>query len=285
MDRFAEKQAHIDRQRAALIARYPALWDKLISEWQQPGPDRAWLTYAANYLFRTAGIRWALDPLTISWRLKGAAPVDVSALGKLAFILLTHRHEDHLDLELLSALRPFPITWVVPEFILPQVLEAGLQPEKIIVPHPFQPLELYGVRVTPFDGQHFEVEAGGNLRGLPAMAYLVEWAGKRWLFPGDTRTYDITQLPHFGSVNGIFAHLWLGRGCAMSEKFPLLENFCCFCLASSPGRVVLAHLEEFGRAADDFWDAGHLPGVYSKFQEMSSGIPVQATFIGENILL
>ncbi len=220
MDRFAEKQAQIDRQRAELIARYPTLWEKIITEWIQPGSDRAWLTYSANYLFRTAGVRWALDPLTLSWRLKDSAPVEVSTLGNLSFILLTHRHADHLDLDLLAALRHFPICWVIPEFILPQVLEAGIPREKIIVPNPLQPLDLHGLRITPFTGQHFAVEADGSQRGVSAMGYLIEWGNRRWLFPGDTRTYDASQLPNFGPLTGLFAHLWLGRGCALRENPP-----------------------------------------------------------------
>jgi hypothetical protein len=285
MDRFAKKQAQIGRQRAELIARYPALWDNLITEWQQPGPDRAWLTYAANYLFRTAGVRWALDPLTLSWRLKDSAPVDVSVLGDLSFILLTHRHEDHLDLELLSALRHFPISWVMPDFLLEQVLATGIRREKVIVPQPLQPIDLNGHRITPFDGQHFETTPDGALKGVPAIGYLVEWADKRWLFPGDTRTYDASQLPDFGPLDGLFAHLWLGRGCALLEPPPLLDDFCRFCLDLHPGRIHLTHLQEFDRDADDFWDETHLPKVLAKFQELSPGIAVTPTFIGESISL
>jgi L-ascorbate metabolism protein UlaG (beta-lactamase superfamily) len=283
MDRFAEKQAQIDRQRAELIARYPALWEKLIAELTQPGPDRAWLTYSANYLFRTAGIRWALDPLTLSWRLKDSAPVDVSALGALSFILLTHRHADHQDLELLSALRHFPISWVVPEFILSQVLEAGIPFEKIIVPQPLQPIDLNGLHITPFDGLHWETEVDGNLRGVPALGYLVEWGNKRWLFPGDTRTYDASQLPNFGPINGLFAHLWLGRGCAQREKPPLLESFCRFCLELRPRQIILTHLDEFGRDAFDFWGAGHAKRVRSLCQQ--SGMSVYPRYHGDSVIL
>ncbi len=46
-------------------------------------------------------------------------------LKDLDFVLLTHRHKDHLDLGLLRALRHLPIRWVVPEAILPLVQRAG----------------------------------------------------------------------------------------------------------------------------------------------------------------
>src|SRR5512143_1072625 len=111
MDRFSEKQIQITQRRAELVSRYPELWSKVISEWNSSGSDdRVWLTYSANYLFRTKNIRWALDPLTLSWRLKDAPKVDAATgLAGLSFVLLTHRHADHLDLDLLSALRHLPI--------------------------------------------------------------------------------------------------------------------------------------------------------------------------------
>jgi hypothetical protein len=66
MARSAEKQVGIDRRREEMLAGYPAIWDKLIAEWNSPGSeDRAWLMYSANYLFRTQGVRWAIDPLTL----------------------------------------------------------------------------------------------------------------------------------------------------------------------------------------------------------------------------
>ena len=58
-------------------------------------------------------------------------------LKDLDFVLLTHRHGDHLDLGLLRALRHLPIWWVVPEAILPLVLkQAGLPAKQILVPKP-----------------------------------------------------------------------------------------------------------------------------------------------------
>ena len=286
MDRFAEKQAQIARQREELISRYPALWNKITSEWNSPGSeDRAWLTFSANTLFRTGGVRWALDPLTLNWRLGDSSPsVDGSVLGASSFILLTHRHADHLDLKLLSALRHFPISWVVPEDILPKVTgEGGISPGKIIVPEPFKPIDLFGHRITPFDGLHWETRPDGTLKGVPATGYLVEWQGKRWLFPGDTRNYNAAQLPEFGPVDGMFAHLWLGRGSALVDSPPLLDQFCRFCLDLHPRRIILAHLQEFGRDADDFWDETHLPLVRSKLREISPEIPVDPVLTGESI--
>jgi L-ascorbate metabolism protein UlaG (beta-lactamase superfamily) len=288
MDRFAEKSEKIDKCRVEASALYPALWSKMISEWNAPDPeDRVWLTYSANYLFRTNNVRWAIDPLTLNWRIKDSLPVNVMRdLGGLSFVLLTHDHKDHLDLDLLSALRDLPIIWIVPEFILSKVMkQAGLPREKIIIPSPLAPIELNGIRVLPFDGLHWETTSDDTLRGVPAMGYLIECNGRRWLFPGDTRNYDASRLPSLEPADILFAHLWLGRSSALMDEPPLLDAFCRFCLDLEPSRVILAHLNEFGRDANDLWDESHARCVSSRIEEINPGISVTPAYVGGHVLL
>jgi L-ascorbate metabolism protein UlaG (beta-lactamase superfamily) len=288
MDRFAEKQDEIARRRVEICIRYPALWSKMIAQWKRPGSeDRAWLMYSANYLFRTNNVRWALDPLTLRWRLKDAPQVNaLRDLKSLSFVLLTHRHEDHLDLDLLFELQHLPVTWVIPEFLLSEVVQHACLPrEKILIPSPLVPIELNGVRILPFDGLHWESSPDGARRGVPAMGYLIECKGKRWLFPGDTRSYYSPQLPRFENVDVAFAHLWLGRGAALANQPPLLEAFCQFFLDLGVHRVVLTHLHELGRDADDYWDDGHVQLVDSRFREMSVNLQVHPLLMGKRILL
>jgi hypothetical protein len=260
----------------------------MIAEWNTPDPaDRVWLTYSANYLFCTNNVRWAIDPLTFNWRIKDAQKVDVTQdLSGLSFVLLTHGHQDHLDIDLLSALRDQPIIWVVPEFILSKVInQAGLPRENIIVPTSLEPVELNGLHILPFDDLHWETTPDGTLKGVPAMGYLIEFNGKRWLFPGDTRTYTASRLPLLGPVDGLFAHLWLGRGNAVMDEPPLLDVFCRFCLDLKPSRIILTHLNEFGRDANDLWDESHAQCVSSKIKEINPSISVIPVYMGENILL
>lgn len=288
MDRFAEKQVQIEQRRDEMITRYPALWSNMVAEWNSPGPDeRAWLLYSASYLFRTQDVRWAIDPLTLHWRIRDAATVDAAHdLRNLSFVLLTHRHADHLDIDLLSALRHLPITWVVPEFLLPIVIrKAGLPRRKIVVASHLEPVELNGIYILPFNGLHWETIPGKPKKGVPAFGYLVECHDKRWLFPGDTRTYDASQLPDFGPVDQLFAHLWLGRGCGLMGEPPLLDAFCQFCLDLKPHRIALTHLNEFGREADDLWDETHAQKVCSKFREMSANLSVVSLGMGSSVVL
>lgn len=91
----------IRRQKA--INLYPRLYREIIQDWSSQAPeDAAWLIYSANYLFRTGGIRWAIDPVVMNWRVPETQPVDYLSLAEnLDFVLLTHDHSDHLDLGLL----------------------------------------------------------------------------------------------------------------------------------------------------------------------------------------
>jgi len=287
MDQYSEKQAQIKRRRAEASAHYPALWSKMIMEWNRPDPeDRVWLTYSANYLFRTSNVRWAIDPVTLNWRIKDAPPVNTPQdLGNLSFVLLTHRHEDHLDLDLLSALGHLPISWVVPDFMLSMVIKAGLRRENIIVPSALQPIELHGIRILPFNGLHWETTPAETRKGVPALGYLIEFNDKRCLFPGDTRTYDALQLPDFEPVDYLFAHLWLGRGCALMDKPSLSEAFCRFCYDLKPRRIILAHLHELGRDADDLWDETHVQKTCSQLQSFASKVPIVPAQMGDSILL
>lgn len=288
MDRFSEAQEKLLQRRVHAFAHYPALWNKVIAEWNSPNPqDGVWLTYSANYLFRTNHVRWAIDPLTLYWRLELSSPLDfVSDLSNLSFVLLTHAHHDHLDLDLLSALRQYPIRWVIPEFMLSDVIaKTGLPRDNITVPTPLCPFDICGIQILPFNGFHWENTGKGSLKGVPALGYLVEAHGRRWLFPGDTRNYNVSQLPVFPGIDVVFAHLWLGRGAALADPPPLLDSFCRFFLDTGARQVIITHLHELGRDANDSWGDMHVRLVRQKCRAMGANIPVSYLQMGESVSL
>ena len=100
------RQAHIKQVRRKLVDTYLASWDRMIQQWSADDtPDAIWLMHAANYLARTDGVRWAIDPLRLGQRLPEAPDPNVADLGALDFVLLTHLHCDHIDQQLWRALR------------------------------------------------------------------------------------------------------------------------------------------------------------------------------------
>ena len=271
--------------KVALAAAYPKLWHRIMLEWtRQEDNDRAWLLYSANYLFRTGGIRWVLDPVTLHHRLPSAPSVDLDPLVMLDYVVLSHRHADHLDLNLLTRLCDFPAQWIVPEFLLDTIRTIDRPHRRVIVAKPMETLELGGLRLTPFEGNHWETTPGhlNERHGVPAMGYLAEFNDKRWLIPGDTRTYNVSKLPSVGDVTGLLAHLWLGRSQAMQAKPALLEDFCQFCLATQPGRIIITHLQEVGRRLEEYLDMLHYDMVRERLQELAPDQPVQVALMGDS---
>lgn len=264
-------------------------------EWRAENDrDYAWLTYSANYLLRTAGIRWAIDPLTLHTRLPEASLPDIAAdLRGMDFVLLTHHHADHLDLKLIQALKDEPILWVIPGFLLNRVREkTDLSQSKVIIPEEGKKLKINGIAITPFKSPHWEMipspgldGAGFQRKGVPEMGYLVEFQGSRWLFPGDIRTYDRSLVPGFPKLNGVFAHIWLGRSQALQEKPPLLEAYCDFFSRMDTARIILTHLEELHRPPQELWDRKHAEMVKERLTALRPNLEIAIACMGDRVEL
>jgi len=272
---------------SGLIARareeYPFLWRKFISDWHsQNSEDAAWMIYAANYLLCTAGVHWAIDPYCLMHRIRAEHDLDLAAdLSALEMIVLSHRHNDHLDLQLLRALQDLPIQWVIPEFMLELILDnVSLPRERIITAWPGIPIKIRGLTLTPFNGLHIR-----EIYGVPELGYLAEFNGKRWLFPGDIRNYDYAQFPLLGHLDGSFAHLWLGKGKALEAYPPFLDAFIQFFSLLNPERLVITHMHEIGRIPEELWNMHHYQMVLEKFQQQVSPISIAYALTGQKILL
>ncbi len=279
-----------EQQRAEAIRDYARILKAVIDEWASPHPgEAAWLMYSANYLIKTGETRWAIDPVTLNWRVKDAPPVDTSQLASnLDFVLLTHTHGDHFDLDLIRSLRGAEITWVIPAWMQARVAQdCGLRSEKILTPTSGQPLECHGLRITPFQSLHWEQPVGdaGEPRGVPEMGYQVESGNRNWVIPGDIREYNAAKLPAFGRIDLLFAHLWLGRKSALMREPPLLQKFCQFYSDIHPEAIALTHLQEWGRSEDDMWGLQHASQAQECLGQTLPGCRVVAAQTGQKILL
>ena len=277
-----EQQARIALLTKKYVEDYPDLWKGMVSQWQSAERDAAWLTYSANYILCTAGVRWALDPLSLFSRLSLPNPMDFTKdLASLDAVVLSHWHADHLDPELLSKLAELPLLWIVPDFLLDELgmTFSGKTP-KIIVPQPNVPIQIKNLTLIPFEGLHFR---DGN--GVPEMGYVAEFSGKRWAFPGDTRVFPRGSLTRFGSLDGIFAHLWLGKACALQDKPALLEEYCSFFIEPSPNRLVITHMHELARRPEDFWDLSHFSQVSAACRERDPKIMITPAWTGSQVAL
>lgn len=285
---YNARLAHITQIRQELVNHSLASWNRMIEQWSSDTQrDALWIMHAANYLIRTNGVRWAIDPLRLGQRLSEAPEPNLSDLNLLNFVLLTHAHDDHVDPQIWLALCDAPTRWVVPSFMLEKFLKATGRTQqqwgcRLIVPTPLHPLVLDGMRITPFDGMHWEYEVGAAadsvpIGGVPAMGYLVETADRRWLFPGDTRTYVRSRLPDFGPVDIVFAHVWLGRVSALLAKPPQLEAFGRFFAELAPReQIILAHLYETSRTPQDCWVDVHIKQAAAELHRHLPDIQIHA---------
>jgi len=260
------------------IEEYPTKWDQMVDEWSSELGNQLWLTYSANYLLNTAGVKWTIDPYSLFSRLGGGPQPDfANDLQELQLIVITHAHSDHFDLNLLFSLSHLPIQWVVPEFMVERIKNAAdLSAEKIIYPRPNVPLNIDKLTITPFEGLHGH---GGN--DVQSMGYLAEFSQKRWLFPGDTRTFDFSRLPNFGNLDGVIAHLWLGKAAAQEENPPQLAGFCSFFSQFKTKKMVITHLRELGRGLEDFWDFHHFQLVQTHLRNLKPELQITAAITGE----
>jgi hypothetical protein len=281
-ERFDQRQVEIALRIEQAKEGYLTLWNQIIEAWQNAEEDCAWLTYAANYLFHTAGVKWALDPFSVFTRFKEKNPQDFAAdLARLDAVVLSHAHADHLDMNILVALNGMPVTWLVPEFMLEYVGKSvNLKTARLIIPQPGIPVNIGDLTLMPFKALHLRGD-----HGVPEMGYLAEFAGKRWAFPGDTRVHPPESLPMLENVDGIFAHLWLGKKCAMQDTPPLLDEFCHFFARPKPNRIIVTHMEELGRNALDYWTMDHYQQVYNRFGQIAPEITVSPALMGQAVHL
>jgi L-ascorbate metabolism protein UlaG (beta-lactamase superfamily) len=282
-DLAAQRRAEIEEKRKTSQAEYYSVWRRLTREWRTcKGGDSLWLTYSANYLLHTAGVKWAIDPFSLLTRFGGENHLDFAKdLQGLQLVVLSHTHSDHLDLNLISALRDFPITWIVPSFMLERVTQtAELPRERILVPQIGEPIQFGKLTIIPFEGLHFW---GSN--GVPELSYLAEFSGKRWLFPGDVRSFDSQRLSKFGHIDGVFAHLCLGSRNALNDDPPWLNSFCKFYTDIKPEKIIVTHLEEIGRDAEDYWTLDHYQQARSKIQEISKKMFITYSLTGQRVEL
>jgi L-ascorbate metabolism protein UlaG (beta-lactamase superfamily) len=196
-------------------------------------------------------------------------------------VVLSHLHRDHFDPDLLSALYDLPITWVVPEFMRDSVLTIlPVKTSKLVIPKPGIPITFGHLVLTPFNSLHIN----GN-HGVLEMGYLAEFAGKRWLFPGDIRNFDVQALPHFEKLDGVLAHCWLGRGAALQPEEQTINEFCQFYRSLDAARVIVTHLYDFGRGLNDFWGVEHFHMIKKVYNKLMPGTDLSYSLMGDRIVL
>ena len=204
----------------------------------------------ASYLLRLGDKRFAIDPSAC--HLPGEESIRTQLFETLRHydgVIATHNHYDHYDGKLLTMLAPH-LPCYMADFMpdLPGIhrIKAG------------ETLSLGEAGFTFFKSPH---SRGESL--VDELGFLVEFRGRRHLFPVDVRTYDPAVIPVEGPVDTLISHLWLGRVQALihGNQAEYIEDFIAFANSFSPKKTVIGHLCDPRRIIPDMWSPLHVARV------------------------
>lgn len=269
-----------EEYRLSVLERYEKHYDQIWQgiEQEMSRKDNAfWLMGAANYLFKTNSVCWAVDPMFNTPR----SGVTLSLINpdevfrSLSFVLITHEHGDHFDARLME--RYPDIGWIVPEHLVSWMPQNCLP--YITVIRPGEVIERKGMRIEAFSSPHFD--AGSTDLGVMETGYMVDTGVYRILLPGDIRDYH-AYMPKFDHITHLFSHVWLGRRNAENlpcGSFP--EDFARFMLSFRPEKIYLTHLMEAERPLPDLWTYEHAGLVMNAMMGLNPAADITIPMLGK----
>jgi len=279
-----EMNGMTDEARLNVLKRYAEgyaeIW-KGIEQGLAQKEDAVFLMGPANYIFLTGGVKWAVDPaFTVPRDRSSFACINADAvMNSLDFILLTHRHADHFDPELMKR---YPhLLWIVPGHMEEEVRAHGQFNLQIV--RPGDVIRRGEIVIHAFNSLHYDA---GTTVGVEETGYFVEANGRRLMLPGDVREYNAEKYPRFEGITHFFAHVWLGRRNALNwpcGSYP--GEMAEFILAFEPEKIYLAHLLEATRPLCDMWTHAHAGLVMDEIIARRPGAEVSVPPVGKRILL
>lgn len=260
--------------------RYDEIWEEIERGLSEEG-DAFFLMGPANYIFLTGGVKWAVDPaFTVPRDRSSFDCIDADRMmNSLDFVLLTHRHADHFDPELMK--RYPDLLWIVPDHMGEEVRAHGRFNLQIV--RPGDVIRRGEIAIRAFKSLHYDA---GTTVGVEETGYFVETNGHRLMLPGDVREYNAAKYPKFEGITHFFAHVWLGRRNALNwpcGAYP--GGMAEFILAFDPEKIYLAHLFEATRPLPDMWTNAHAGLVMDEIAGRRPGAAVCALQPGQRILL
>jgi L-ascorbate metabolism protein UlaG (beta-lactamase superfamily) len=154
----------------------------------------------AGFLVTSPATRLAVDPfLSDHPGRRFPSPVTPGDLAGTELVLATHQHLDHLDVPGLRALLELDgrARVVVPAPAVPDAVEAGLPPGRLVGARPGEPVAAGDVTVHPVPALHGVHVTDAYSHGLPAdgdqvryLGYVLETPDGRLYHAGDTLRWD-----------------------------------------------------------------------------------------------
>jgi hypothetical protein len=272
---------------ATLGARF-ATWQTLLRDLRRTTRhDRTVARFpnASSYLFSTGDCFWAVDPV---YALDPCPAEEFEAIAaglrELDFIVVTHCHADHLHIPLLRRLCGNGRTrLVIPSSIADQFGRlAGETAKNVSVLATGASAVFAGVTLTCHPGYHDEP----GTAGYPSGSFLASLPdGINLYFPGDVRDYARRLPSTLPPIDYEFGHVWLGRGNAHHDEFPLVDAFCRFMLQCRPSVLFLTHLREVSRGPDSMWLPRHAALARARLSDLAPETVVSIPSPGDVLTL
>jgi len=86
-------------------------------------------------------------------------------------------------------------------------------------------------------------------------------------------------------LDGVLAHCWLGRGRALEPDGAILSQFCNFYHSLDAARVIVTHLQDYGRGPHDFWGLEHYRMIEIHYNQLMTGTDISYALMGDKIPL
>ena len=155
----------------------------------------------STVLVELDGVRFLTDPLLRRRvaHLRRLQPLDVTALGRIDVVLVSHEHYDHLDVPSLRKLDP-SIQVLAPSGAKPALRRARRDHVRTVGVGDVVELGGVGVRATPA-----EHAGGGGFRKGDALGYVLEGSASAY-FAGDTDLFD--GMADIGPVDLALVPVW-----------------------------------------------------------------------------
>ncbi len=233
----------------------------------------------SSYLFSTNEYKWGMD---ISFQMiyeVAETPYRVREfLGGLDCIFITHSHEDHMEEETIRALIDTNIIWVVPSFLVEDMIRFDVRRELIVSVDAGDDISVGALRVRVTEGRHFRPD---TKKGIASVGYVISADNAPTIaFPGDVRDYGIMKENEL-NADHCFGHVWLTDEALDPDKYiPKAEEFAEFMLSNSRKSILLAHLYS-DRSEDKRWTLMHARIVREKIHKRSPETKVYVPRYGE----
>ncbi len=150
------------------------------------------------------------DPLGFFVERFQQAAADISELPKIDYILISHDHYDHLEMDTIEYFSQKDVTFVVPLGVSSHLIGWGVNPEKIVEKDWWQSTEFADVKFTAVPSQHFSGREAPHQNTTLWASWVIQTENSKVFFSGDTGYHD--QFEVIGEKYGPFDVAFMETG-------------------------------------------------------------------------